>query len=237
MVAESSPRILIVDDDPAVRDALRLTLEPLHESAEAADGVDGIRAFHRYRPDLVIADVATPRLDGFELLRRIRELGDTPVILLADDPAAADTVRGLRAGADDYVLKPIDAEAVAARVEAVLRRAISGRSRPPARVELDQGQLVVDTGRAEVWLRGERIALSATEYRLLAYLVRHADRVVSPAEILTHIWGAEYANELGYVKSYVRLVRRKIETNPQAPRYLVSRRGLGYTLVSEPPER
>jgi len=229
-------RVVIVDDDHALRYNLRLALEPAHDCVEAADGVDGIRAFHRYRPDLVIADVVMPRLDGFELLRRIRELGDTPVILLADDPSPGEIVRGLRTGADDYVVKPIEAQVIAARVEAVLRRAANGPARAPARIELDRGRLVVDTGRAEVWLRGERVELSATEYRLLSLLVRHADQVVSPIDILTHIWGAEYANELGYVKSYVRLVRRKIEQNPRAPRYLVSRRGLGYTLVSEPPE-
>jgi DNA-binding response OmpR family regulator len=89
-------------------------------------------------------------------------------------------------------------------------------------------------GRAEVWVRGQRIDLSATEYRLLAFLARRPDRIISPTEILTHVWGTEYANELGYVKSYVRLVRRKIEESSRMPRYLVSRRGLGYTLVSRP---
>ena len=91
---------------------------------------------------------------------------------------------------------------------------------------------MIDVGRAEVWVRGQQIDLSATEYRLLVFFARRPDRVVSPAEILTHVWGSEYANELGYVKSYVRLVRRKIEENPRMPRYLVSRRGLGYTLVA-----
>jgi two-component system KDP operon response regulator KdpE len=227
---------VIVDDDQNLRHDLRVALEPAHDCVEAADGVDGIRAIHRFRPDLVIADVAMPRLDGFELLRRIRELGDTPVILLADDASPGEMVRGLRTGADDYVVKPIETQVVVARVEAVLRRAATGSTRAPSRIELDRGRLIVDSSRAEVWLNGERVDLSATEYRLLSLMVRQADRIVSPVEILTHIWGEEYANELGYVKSYVRLVRRKIEPNPRAPRYLVSRRGLGYTFVSEPPE-
>jgi DNA-binding response OmpR family regulator len=100
--------------------------------------------------------------------------------------------------------------------------------------DLDEGRLVIDVGRAEVWVRGQRIDLSATEYRLLVFLARRPDRVISPTEILTHVWGQEYVNELGYVKSYVRLVRRKIEEDPRMPRYLVSRRGLGYTLVGSP---
>jgi two-component system KDP operon response regulator KdpE len=175
-----------------------------------------------------------PRLDGHELLRRIRELGDTPVILLADTDCPRAMAHGLRSGADDYLVKPFDVDVLVARIEAVLRRAESSRAQPPSRIELDHGRLVIDLGRAEVWVRNQRIDLSATEYRLLAFLARRPDRIIAPTEILTHVWGLEYVNELGYVKSYVRLVRRKIEENPRLPRYLVSRRGLGYTLVSRP---
>jgi two-component system KDP operon response regulator KdpE len=175
-----------------------------------------------------------PRLDGHELLRRIRELGDTPVILMSEVDCPRAVVRGLRSGADDYIIKPFDIDVLVARIEAVLRRAESSRVQPPARIELDNGRLVIDLGRAEVWVRNERMDLTATEYRLLEFLARRPDRIVSPTEILTHVWGLEYVNELGYVKSYVRLVRRKIEENPRLPRYLVSRRGLGYTLVRRP---
>ncbi len=227
-------RILIVDDATELRQQMRTALESDLEVVEAADGLEGIRAFHQQRPDLVIVDVEMPRLDGHELLRRIRELGDTPVILVADSACSEAMVRGLRAGADDYVVKPFDLDVLVARAEAVLRRAEASRAQPPSRIELDNGRLVIDLGRAEVWVRGHRIDLSATEYRLLAFLARRPDRIVSPGEILTHVWGLEYVNELGYVKSYVRLVRRKIEENPRLPRYLVSRRGLGYTLVSRP---
>ena len=234
-MAEAATRILIVDDEHQIRQLLRSALDSDFDVVEATDGLEGIRAFHRLRPDLVIVDAAMPRLDGYELLRRIRELGDTPVIMLADVACSQAIVRGLRSGADDYLVKPFDAEVLAARVEAVLRRSELSRAQPPSRIELDDGRLVIDLGRAEVWVRGQRIDLSATEYRLLAYLARRPDRIVSPAEILTHVWGIEYVNELGYVKSYVRLVRRKIEENPRVPRFLISRRGLGYTLVSRPP--
>jgi DNA-binding response OmpR family regulator len=233
-VAEPSTRILIVDDDPVVRHLVRTALESEHETVEAADGLDGIRAFHRVRPDLVVVDADAPLLDGFELLRRIREIGDTPVIILADHSCSSEIVRCLRAGADDVLSKPVDGAVLAAKVDAVLRRSEAARARPAARIELDDGRLTIDVSRAEVWVRGQRIDLSATEYRLLVFLARRPDRVISPAEILTHVWGSEYVNELGYVKSYVRLVRRKIEENPRVPRYLVSRRGLGYSLVSSP---
>ena len=233
-MAEPLIRVLIVDDDPQLRLSVRAALESELDVVEAADGLEGIRAFHRQRPDLVVADTDMPRLDGHELLRRIRELGDTPVILLGAHDHPRDIVRGLRAGGDDYLVKPFDIEVLAARIDAVLRRAESSRAQPPSRIELDNGRLVIDLGRAEVWVRNQRMDLSATEYRLLAFLARRPDRIVSPTEILTHVWGVEYVNELGYVKSYVRLVRRKIEENPRLPRYLVSRRGLGYTLVSRP---
>ena len=233
-MAESSTRILIVVIDPSLRQHFREALEPRRDVVDAADGLDGIRAFHRLRPDLVVVDAVLPRLDGFELLRRIRELGDTPVIMLAEGSDSAEIVRGLRAGADDYVTRPVDVDVLVARIDAVLRRAEAARTRPVTLIELDEGRLVIDVSRAEVWVRGKQVDLSATEYRLLVFFARRPDRVVSPAEILTHVWGSEYANELGYVKSYVRLVRRKIEENPRMPRYLISRRGLGYTLVSQP---
>ena len=233
-MANSSTRVLIVDDDPQLRHVVRAALDSGLDVVEAADGLEGIRAFHRQRPDLVVADVEMPRLDGLELLRRIRELGDTPVILLGEVDAPAAIVRGLRSGADDYLVKPFAIDVLVARIESVLRRAESSLTQPPSRIEMDNGRLVIDIGRAEVWVRNQRIDLSATEYRLLAYLARRPDRIVSPTEILTHVWGVEYVNEVGYVKSYVRLVRRKIEENPRLPRYLVSRRGLGYALVSRP---
>jgi two-component system KDP operon response regulator KdpE len=233
-LAGSSSRILIVHNDPLLRHQLRAALDSERDIVEAADGLDGIRAFHRVRPDLVIADAAVPRLNGYELLRRIREVSETPVIMLSDRGGSAEIVRALRAGADDYVVRPFDMDVLVARVEAVVRRTEATHSRPASQIELDDGRLVIDVTRAEVSVRGQIVDLSATEYRLLLFLARRPDRVVSAVEILTHVWGAEYVSEIGYVKSYMRLVRRKVEVDPRAPRYLISRRGLGYTLVSRP---
>jgi two-component system, OmpR family, response regulator VicR len=233
-LAGSSSRILIVQHDLLLRHHLRAALDSGRDIVEATDGLDGIRAFHRAHPHLVIAEAALPRLDGYELLRRIREVGETPVIMLSDEGGPAEIVRALRAGADDYVVRPFDMDVLVARVEAMIRRVEATSSRPTSQIGLDDGRLVIDVSRAEVWVRGQIVDLSATEYRLLVFLAQRPDRVVSPAEILTHVWGAEYVGELGYVKSYIRLVRRKIEEDPRAPRYLISRRGLGYTLVSRP---
>jgi DNA-binding response OmpR family regulator len=233
-LAGSSSRILIVHNDPLLRRQLRAALDAERDIVEAADGLDGIRAFHRVGPHLVIADAAVPRLDGYELLRRIREVGETPVIMVSDRGGSAEIVRALRAGADDYVVRPFDMDVLVARVEAVIRRTKATGTRPASQIELDDGRLVIDVTRAEVCVREQIVDLSATEYRLLLFLARRPDRVVSAVEILTHVWGAEYVSEIGYVKSYMRLVRRKIEVDPRAPRYLISRRGLGYTLVSRP---
>ena len=153
-MAESSTRLLIVDDDPVLRRALRAARESVLDTVEAADGLDGIRAFHRVRPEIVVVDVDVPRLDGYELPRRIREIGDTPVVMLARQSGSAEIVRALRTGADDFMLKPLEVEELTARVEAILRRAIAGRTRPAAHVELDEGRLIVDVARAEVWVRG-----------------------------------------------------------------------------------
>jgi len=184
----------------------------------------------------VLLDTILPRLDGWEVLRRIREVGDTPVIVLTARQATDDIVRGLRGGADDYVTKPFMLEVLEARVQALLRRVSRERrqSRGAGRVELDDGRLSIDLVRAQVLKDGQNIDLSATEYRLLAFLAQRPDQLIRPAEILAHVWGPEYTEELGYVKSYVRLLRRKIEDDPKSPRYLIARRGLGYTLVGRP---
>ncbi len=229
-------RILIVDDDPALCLFLRSVLERDYDVVVAVDGLDGIRAFFDTRPDLVILDTVLPRLDGWEVLRRIREVGDTPVIFLTARQSTDDVVRGLRGGADDYVTKPFTVEVFEARVQALLRRVSRERrqARAAGRIELDDGRLSVDLVRAQVQKDGQIIDLSATEYRLLAFLAQRADQLVRPADILSHVWGPEYTEELGYVKSYVRLLRRKIEDDPKAPRYLIARRGLGYTLIRRP---
>jgi DNA-binding response OmpR family regulator len=229
-------RILIVDDDPDLCLLLRSVFEHDYDVVAVTDGLDGVRAFHESRPDLVILETILPRLDGWEVLRRIREVGDTPVIILTVRRATDDIVRGLRGGADDYVTKPFTVEVLEARVQALLRRVSRERrhARAAGRVDLDDGRLAVDLVRAQVYKDGQIIDLSATEYRLLSFLAQRADQLVRSSEILAHVWGPDYTEELGYVKSYVRLLRRKIEDDPKAPRYLIARRGLGYTLVRRP---
>jgi DNA-binding response OmpR family regulator len=228
------PVVLVVEDDPRQRTMLRLALGREYAVVEAANGREGLQAFFDHRPDLVVLDAHMPELDGWQTLRRIRDLADTPVIMLTAFGSDPDVIRGLRDGADEYVTKPASPAVLVARVEALLRRAAGRPADQTARLEFDEGRLVIDRATGRVWVRGEEIQLSATEYRLLTYLAEHAARLLSPAQILAAVWGDDYRDEVGYVKSYVRMLRAKIEQDPRKPRYLVVRRGLGYMLVPKP---
>lgn len=229
-------RVLVVDDERGIRSLIRTALQPEFGVLEAANGREGLRAFYEHQPDLILLDAMMPELDGWETLRRIRDLADTPMIMLTALAGERDVVRGLDGGADEYVTKPFSPVVLAARVRAALRRASDTPPAEAARLQLDRGNLIIDRAAGRVWVRDQEVHLSATEYRLLSYLASHADQVVSPTQILEHAWGPAYGVETEYVKNYVRLLRAKIERDPHAPRYVVSRRGLGYMLVSSPAE-
>ncbi len=229
-------RVLVIDDEPRLRDLVREALEPEFDVLEAATGREGLRAFHQRRPDLVVLDAVMPEMDGWQTLRRIRDLADTPIIMLTAFDSDQAAVRALEGGADEYVAKPLSPAVLVARVRAALRRGAMSASVEMSRFELDGGRLVIDRAAGRVWVRGQEVQLSATEYRLLICLADHLGQVLSPSQILERVWGLDYVSELGYVKSYVRLLRLKIEEDPRSPRYIVSRRGLGYMLVRSPTE-
>ena len=206
-----------MDDDPHLRTLCRATLEGPYRVTLAEHGQEALRRLYQERPDLVLLDVSMPVLDGWETCRRIRELSDTPVIML--------TARG----ADDYIAKPFSPTVLLARVRALLRRR-APEAAEPAALSFDDGRLVVDLARRVAVVRGQEVALSATEFKLLEVLARHAGQVLSHEQILEHVWGAAYAGETGYVKTYVGFLRNKLEADPRNPEYLLARRGLGYYL-------
>ncbi|HET7767871.1 MAG TPA: response regulator transcription factor [Chloroflexota bacterium] len=234
MPDRSKPVILAVDDDERVRTLCAAALSEEFEVVPAENGKQALQLFYQKRPDVVLLDVTMPVMDGWETCRRIRDLADVPVIMLTAHGADHDVVRGLDAGADDYVTKPFRPLQLAARIRAVLRR--KRRSTAPGEgaeselLSFDNGNLVVDTARRVAVVRGKDVSLSATEYRLLETLARHAGRVLTHDQILEHVWGHAYAGETGYVKTYVGLLRNKIEEDPHSPRYVLARRGLGYYL-------
>ena len=231
--------VLAVDDDERVRALCKDALSQEFEVIPAENGKQALQLFYEKRPDVVLLDVTMPLMDGWETCRRIRDLADVPVIMLTAHGADQDVVRGLDAGADDYVTKPFRPLQLAARIRAVLRRkrraAGPGDSSDKTEVlTFDAGNLVVDTARRVAVVRGSDVSLSATEYRLLETLARHAGRVLTHEQILAHVWGHAYAGETGYVKTYVGLLRNKIEADPRKPRYVLARRGLGYYLDPRP---
>jgi DNA-binding response OmpR family regulator len=225
------PTVLVVDDDPNLRALCEASLSGDYRVVLAENGQVALKMVYRHRPDVVLLDVTMPVMDGWEACRRIRDLSDVPILMLTAHGADHDVVRGLDAGADDYVTKPFRPLQLAARIRALLRRkARGGEDGPPEVISLDGGNLVVDTARRVAVVHGREVALSATEYRLLETLARHAGQVLTHDQILEHVWGHNYAGETGYVKTYVGLLRNKIEPDPKHPVYVMARRGLGYYL-------
>ncbi len=228
------PRVLVVDDD---RNLIRLLTESLETGgyavATAVNGLEGLRQLYLTRPDLVVLDVMMPRMDGWETLARVREMSDVPVIMLTARDAEADRLRGFELGVDDYVTKPFSLAELNARVRAVLGRASRSGGEavaPPVVV----GDLLVDFGARRVLKCGQALALTPTEYRLLAVLAENAGRTLSHEQLLERVWGPEYVDEPGYVKRYVWYLRQKVEDDPSRPRYVETVRGFGYRLAKEP---
>jgi len=232
--------ILVVDDDPGLRALCTATLDQEYTVLTAENGEQGLRMVYEHRPDAVLLDVTMPAMNGFVVCRRIREIAGTPVIMLTARGGEHEVARGLDAGADDYVLKPFRPVELAARIRAALRRGqhdpASASATAPELLSFQNGDLIVDTGRRVAVARGKDVALSAIEYKLLETLARHAGQVLSHDQILNNVWGYEYTGETGYVKTYIGLLRNKIEEVPGDPRFVLSRRGLGYFLDPRAPQ-
>ena len=227
-------KLLIVDDDDKLVEALELYLTKAgYEVISALDGIEGMRRFHQHRPGLVILDIMMPKLDGWEVCRRIRDISNVPIIMLTARGQEAEKVRGLKLGADDYVAKPFSLRELEARIQAVLRRT---RLPPPveSRVLYVNEELVIDSAGWEVRWRGKPVKLTATERQLLFLLAENAGRVLPTSRILERVWGPEYVDERDYVKLYIWRLRQKMEPDPSQPRYILTERGIGYKFAKNP---
>ncbi len=223
--------ILVVDDEERIARFIRLNLE--HDGfhvIEAYRGMTAIQALRDSLPDLVLLDVMLPDLDGFEVLRMIREVSTVPVIMLTAKGEEDDRVRGLELGADDYVTKPFSPRELVSRVRAVLRRTDQSGSGAPELINVDD-RLKIDFSRREVWVDGEQVKLRPTEYRLLYHLVQNAGWVMTYDQLLSKVWGYEYRDEPHYVRLYINYLRQKLEKDPANPKYILTERGVGYRFV------
>lgn len=224
-------RILVVDDEERMVRFIRLNLE--HDGFQVIEALNGVQAIDKIRsgmPDLILLDVMLPDMDGFEVLRIIREISAVPVIMLTAKGEEDDRVRGLEMGADDYVTKPFSPRELVSRVRAVLRRTemMGGSTHGP--IEVDD-RLKIDFDRREVWVDGELVNLRPTEYRLLYHLVKNAGWVITHDQLLAKVWGYEYRDEPHYVRLYINYLRKKLEEDPSNPKYILTERGVGYRFV------
>jgi two-component system KDP operon response regulator KdpE len=219
--------VMIVDDDPALVELLTDYLGRLgYRVVGVSDGRDAGRVFAEVLPDIVLLDVTMPGLDGWQVLSSLREASKVPVIMLTARGDEHEVLRGFASGADDYVTKPFSFAQLAARIKAVLDRAAHGQT--AAAGVLSGEDLEVDVERHRVLRRGMPVGLTATEFRILVTLMREPGRVLSPRQIVTAVWGSEYADETGYIRRYVWHLRRKLEEDAKRPRYILNERNVGY---------
>ncbi len=224
----SAARILVVDDDHDIRGLVRTLLERAGATVyDAPDGREGLREFHARRPDLVILDVSMPVMDGWQMLDRIRDMSDVPVIMLTARADELERVRGLQAGADDYVVKPFGKQELVARVQAQLRRAVRA-GRTEQMDSYGDGFLTIDWGQHRVTVDDREVQLTPLEFRLLSTFVRNPRQVLSREQLLELVWGDSYGVGGDQVKLYIGYLRRKL--SPDAPDMvpIETVRGFGY---------
>lgn len=226
------PRILLIDDDRSLLELLGDYLRRLgHDVTAVSNGQDGIAALADPTPDLVLLDVTMAGLDGWQVLARLRSASSVPVIMLTARGDEPEILRGFAGGADDYVTKPFSFAQLAARIKAVLDRSPHGRDASAG--ILRGADLEVDVDRHRVLRGGQTIDLTPTEFRILVTLLREPGRVLSARQIVSAVWGAEYAEETGYIRRYVWHLRRKLEHDPRQPRYILNERNVGYLFPAD----
>ncbi|MCH1884357.1 response regulator transcription factor [Agrococcus sp. ARC_14] len=228
-MTEPSAKILVVDDEPHIRDLLSTSLRFAGFDVRAvAAGAAAISAVLEDEPDLILLDVMLPDINGFGVTKRLRASGFTsPILFLTAKDDTEDKITGLTVGGDDYVTKPFSLDEIIARIKAILRRTMAETDDATIHV----GELAMNQDTHEVSVAGEEIELSPTEFKLLRYLMLNANRVLSKAQILDHVWEYDFNGDVGIVESYISYLRRKIDDRVSEP-MIVTKRGFGYMLKS-----
>jgi len=221
-------KVLLIDDDADLLKLASMMFKKAGaETITARDGLEGISQLFLHHPNLIILDVMMPGTNGFEVCQRIRQVSDAPIIMLTALNHEQEMLRGLDAGADDFLSKPFTPGILLARARALLRRS-ANENADPAAFRYDDGPLVIDLESHQVLVSGKQVKLSPIEFRLLVYLARNAGRALTYSQILENVWGEEYRGSVDLVHVYISHLRSKIEENPKDPRYVVSVYGFGY---------
>ena len=222
------PKILIVEDDPAVRDILRIALEREGMTVEVVG--NGERALESFRDadtlDLVILDIELPDIDGITLCQELRRSSDVPIVMLTAREGERNVVVGLEVGADDYVTKPASPAEVVSRVRAHLRR--RRMDAQSANIKYELRDLVIDVSRRQVWVRGEQVDLTTTEFGILSLLAAHPGWVYSRQQIMQQLWDGDFFGDARSADVHIQRIRKKIESDPKNPHYIQTVRGIGY---------
>jgi two-component system KDP operon response regulator KdpE len=220
-------RVLVVDDEPQILRALVINLKARkYEVDTAPDGASALRLAADRHPDVIILDLGLPDMDGVEVINGIRGWTRVPIIVLSARHTSDEKVEALDAGADDYVTKPFGMDELLARLRAAVRRAEPAPAEDGALVETED--FTVDLAAKKVHREGRDVRLTPTEWHLLEVLIRNAGRLVSQRQLLQEVWGPSYRKETNYLRVYMAQLRRKLETNPSAPRHLITEPGMGY---------
>jgi two-component system KDP operon response regulator KdpE len=223
-------RILVIEDEPQMQKFLAASLAGEgYRTIEATSGKDGITHARTHNPDLVLLDLGLPDVDGMDVTKEIRRFSTKPIIVISARGQEEDKVRALDVGADDYLTKPFGTNELMARIRVALRHASRSKEESTEPM-LHIGELSIDLDRRQVLAAGKEVHLTPNEYKLFAYLMKHAGKVLTHRQLLKEVWGAAYASQNHYLRVYMVQLRHKLEADPARPRYLVTEPGVGYRL-------
>jgi len=221
-------RILVIDDEPQIRKLLSIALHAHNFHVDVAEnGSNGIQEAACFKPDIVLLDLSLPDMDGIELMKRIREWSEVPIIILSVRSTDEDKVEALDAGADDYLIKPFSMDELFARIRAALRHVAKVYDNPV----LECNGIRIDFLKRQVFVENQEIKLTPTEYEILKTLMRNFEKVITQKQLLQTVWGSSYQAETHYLRIYMRKLRKKIEQDPSNPKHLITESGIWYRLI------
>ncbi|MCB0213869.1 MAG: response regulator transcription factor [Anaerolineae bacterium] len=225
-----SHKLLIIDDDVQLCELLQLMLAKMDFEVEIAhEAVTGLKKAYSLKPDAIVLDIMMPGMDGWQTCQRFREMTDVPIVMLTALGSEDEVIKGLNLGADDYLVKPVTADELGARVRALLRRVSRSQNHTSNREPiLTHANLVIDLDKYEVTVNGDRVDLSPIEFKLLSVLAKYKGRVLPHEFLLTEVWGPEYVGEIDYLRLYISYLRRKLERDPSNPDLIQNEWGVGY---------